>query len=99
MRKIKMTSISAGPDGVKQIETVHDLPDNEAEALVCAKHAVYVDGKLPTVEPAPRMYSSLQAGIGKKARWQVVGPDGVVADGLTEEQAAAQAGRMNGVIA
>lgn len=54
MRKIKMTSISAGPDGVRQIHTEHVLPAEEAAALVHSKHAVYIGGEPETAAIQPK---------------------------------------------
>jgi len=48
--KIKLLSITAGPDGVRH-PGIHDIPDDEARRLVAARFAVMVE---PEVKAKPQ---------------------------------------------
>jgi len=49
MRKIKMASISAGPDGI-MLPGVHVVPAGKANELVVGGHAEYADETTPSPE-------------------------------------------------
>lgn len=48
--RIRMTKTAAGPDGVKMAGKVYDVPVREAQTLVAAGAAVYLE-KPPQPEP------------------------------------------------
>jgi hypothetical protein len=51
--KIKMLTLQAGPDVVRQAGKVYDVPTKEAESLIVGGYAVQVDAEKPKPVAAP----------------------------------------------
>ncbi len=50
--RIKYRTLSAGPDGVRQADSVHDVPSDHADTLIKAGYAVAV-GETPATPTIP----------------------------------------------
>ena len=60
--KIRMTTISAGPGGVLDAESIVDVPDAQAKDLIATLHAVAVDAHTPVTARWPHGPTSADKG-------------------------------------
>ncbi len=54
MARIKMLTLSAGPDGVMEIGKTYSVDAKTAETLVKGRFAVYIEKPKPTPKPKPK---------------------------------------------
>ena len=60
--KIKMITLQAGPAGVREPSSVHDVPVTEAEALIAGGYAMKVEKESPLIAaPKVEMAESVEA--------------------------------------
>lgn len=62
--KIKMLTLQAGPDVVRQAGKVYDVPTKEAESLIAGGYAIQVDAE----KPKPAATSTSTPRVATKSR-------------------------------